>query len=256
MTWRAGVDLLSLGATKNGAINAEALIAFDDTLAAQLPFLMKRGGQVLSKARFVSAQIERYLADDLWLERARAANAHAADACARRLAATGHRDRSAGRDQHALRAPAGTRRRGPRRGPFRFYTLGTRAAIRLPARTRKPAGIDALVALRVGGAATGRARSRRCIHGWALACSAGAVRSRRSPSAASARDAARAQEMQVIDLNFRMAQDLIPILQPLLEPGGVITGTDDVLLRTHQPGELRADPRRSRRRSIARRGSS
>ena len=47
---------------------------------------MKRGGQVLSKARFVSAQLERYLADDRWLERARSANAHAAD-LARRLSA-------------------------------------------------------------------------------------------------------------------------------------------------------------------------
>jgi threonine aldolase len=77
-TWRSGVDILSLGATKNGAINAEAVIAFDDTLATDLPYRLKRGGLVLSKARFVSAQIERYLADDLWLDRARAANASAA----------------------------------------------------------------------------------------------------------------------------------------------------------------------------------
>ena len=46
---------------------------------------------------------------------------------------------------------------------------------------------------------------------------------------------ARAQDMQVIDLNFRMAQDLIPILEPLLEPGGVITGTDDVLFVRTSP---------------------
>ena len=83
MTWRSGVDILSLGATKNGAINAEAVITFDDTLATELPYRMKRGGLVLSKARFVSAQIERYLADDLWLERAR----HTND-MARRLAAS------------------------------------------------------------------------------------------------------------------------------------------------------------------------
>jgi threonine aldolase len=83
MTWRCGVDILSLGATKNGAINAEAVITFDDTLASELPYRMKRGGLVLSKARFVSAQIERYLADDLWLERARHTNE-----MARRLAAS------------------------------------------------------------------------------------------------------------------------------------------------------------------------
>jgi threonine aldolase len=74
LTWRCGVDVLSLGATKNGAINAEAVVVFDEALATDLPFLMKRGGLVLSKARFVSAQIERYLADDLWLVRARRAN--------------------------------------------------------------------------------------------------------------------------------------------------------------------------------------
>ena len=77
LTWRAGVDVLSLGATKNGAINAEAIVVFDPALAREIPFLMKRGGQVLSKARFVSAQLERYVADDRWLERATAANAHA-----------------------------------------------------------------------------------------------------------------------------------------------------------------------------------
>ncbi len=77
ITWRAGVDLLSFGATKNGAINAEALVAFDPTLSREIPFLMKRGGQVLSKARFVSAQLARYVADDKWLERARQANANA-----------------------------------------------------------------------------------------------------------------------------------------------------------------------------------
>jgi threonine aldolase len=86
LTWRAGVDLLSLGATKNGAINAEAIVAFDPSLAGELPFLMKRGGQVLSKARFVSAQLARYVADDRWLVRAAAANAHAAQ-LARELAA-------------------------------------------------------------------------------------------------------------------------------------------------------------------------
>jgi threonine aldolase len=79
MTWRAGVDVVSFGATKNGAINAEALLVFDPALAARVPFLMKRGGQVLSKARFVSAQLARYLADDLWLQRAGRANIIAAE---------------------------------------------------------------------------------------------------------------------------------------------------------------------------------
>jgi threonine aldolase len=88
LTWRCGVDVLSLGATKNGAINAEAIVVFDDALATELPYRMKRGGLVLSKARFVSAQIERYLADDLWLARARRAN-ESARALAARLRAIG-----------------------------------------------------------------------------------------------------------------------------------------------------------------------
>ena len=78
ITWRAGVDVLSFGATKNGALNAEAIIVFDDALNAQLPFLRKRAGHLLSKMRFVAAQMEAYLADDLWLANARHANAMAA----------------------------------------------------------------------------------------------------------------------------------------------------------------------------------
>ena len=78
ITWRAGVDILSFGATKNGALNAEAIIVFNDALGAQLPFLRKRAGHLLSKMRFVAAQMEAYLADDLWLANARHANAMAA----------------------------------------------------------------------------------------------------------------------------------------------------------------------------------
>ena len=89
MSWRCGVDVLTLGATKNGAINAEAVVVFDPALAETIPFRMKRGGQVLSKARFVSAQLDRYLADDRWLERARRANALAAGLAGRLQAIQG-----------------------------------------------------------------------------------------------------------------------------------------------------------------------
>jgi threonine aldolase len=78
ITWRAGVDMLSFGATKNGALNAEAIVAFDERLIAQLPYLRKRAGHLLSKMRFVAAQMDAYLADDLWLVNARHANAMAA----------------------------------------------------------------------------------------------------------------------------------------------------------------------------------
>jgi threonine aldolase len=76
-TWRAGVDVLSLGATKNGAMAAEAMIFFDPAMAATVAFRRKRGGHLFSKMRFVSAQMEAYLTDDLWLRNARHANAMA-----------------------------------------------------------------------------------------------------------------------------------------------------------------------------------
>ncbi|HJN04475.1 MAG TPA: beta-eliminating lyase-related protein [Alphaproteobacteria bacterium] len=78
ITWRAGVDAVSFGATKNGALAAEALILFDPDLAASLPFRRKRGGHLLSKMRFVSAQLEAYLAGGLWRRNAAHANAMAA----------------------------------------------------------------------------------------------------------------------------------------------------------------------------------
>ena len=77
MTWKAGVDVLSFGATKNGCLAAEAIVFFDPERAKTLPFLRKRAGQLLSKMRFVSAQLEAYLSDDLWLKNARHANAMA-----------------------------------------------------------------------------------------------------------------------------------------------------------------------------------
>ena len=77
ITWRAGVDILSFGATKNGAAAAEAVIFFDKAKAADFAFRRKRGGHLFSKMRFLSAQLDAYLADDLWLRNARHANAAA-----------------------------------------------------------------------------------------------------------------------------------------------------------------------------------
>lgn len=78
ITWRAGVDLLSFGATKNGAIAAEAIICFDLALAEQVARRRKRSGHLFSKGRFVAAQLLAYLEDDLWLRLARRSNALAA----------------------------------------------------------------------------------------------------------------------------------------------------------------------------------
>lgn len=144
MTWRSGIDVLSFGATKNGAINAEAVVAFDENLVRDIPYLMKRGGQVLSKARFVSAQLERYLADDRWIERARASNANAVR-LARLLAAIPGVSLVAPVEINMLfvRMPA-TAVAALDRGPFRYYKLGLDQ--RFVCRHDQPAEeIDALV---------------------------------------------------------------------------------------------------------------
>ncbi len=81
-SWKAGVDVLCLGATKNGALGAEVVILFDPARAWEFELRRKRGGHLFSKMRFVAAQVEAYLTDGLWLEMAAHANA-----MARRLAA-------------------------------------------------------------------------------------------------------------------------------------------------------------------------
>jgi threonine aldolase len=78
MTWKSGVDVLSLGATKNGCLAAEAVVFFKPELVGQFSYLHKRAGQLLSKMRFVSAQLEAYVADDIWLRNAQHANKMAA----------------------------------------------------------------------------------------------------------------------------------------------------------------------------------
>ena len=75
MTWRAGVDALTLGATKNGAMSAEAIVVFDDAIADELVYRTKRSGHVTSKMRFQSAQLIAYLTDGAWLRTAADANA-------------------------------------------------------------------------------------------------------------------------------------------------------------------------------------
>jgi threonine aldolase len=77
VSWQAGVDILCLGATKNGALGAEALIVFDDQRADELAFRRKRSGHLLCKGRFVAAQLIAYLENGLWLELATRANGFA-----------------------------------------------------------------------------------------------------------------------------------------------------------------------------------
>ena len=74
MTWKSGVDVLSFGATKNGAMTADAIVSFDPDLATEIAYRHKRGGQLTSKMRFQMAQLAAYMDDDLWLRNARQAN--------------------------------------------------------------------------------------------------------------------------------------------------------------------------------------
>jgi threonine aldolase len=77
-TWKAGIDVLSFGATKGGALAAEAIVFFDPRRAEGMASRRKRGGQLVSKSRYIAAQFDAFLRDDLWLKLARHANAAAA----------------------------------------------------------------------------------------------------------------------------------------------------------------------------------
>ncbi|HEY0627298.1 MAG TPA: beta-eliminating lyase-related protein [Allosphingosinicella sp.] len=85
LTWKAGVDALSFGFVKNGGMSAEVLIFFDPELAKATYYRRKRAGHLLSKGRYLAAQILAMLKDDVWLRNARAAN----DAAARLAVAAG-----------------------------------------------------------------------------------------------------------------------------------------------------------------------
>lgn len=89
MTWKAGIDVLSLGGTKNGCLGVEGVVHFNPEKSWELELRRKRGGHLFSKHRFLSAQMEAYLTDGLWLRLAAQANA-----MGRRLA-QGLRDRQA-----------------------------------------------------------------------------------------------------------------------------------------------------------------
>ena len=75
LTWKVGVDAMSFGATKNGAMALEAVVFFDRDLAEDFSYRRMRAGQLLSKGRFLGAQLLAYLDGDLWLDNARHANA-------------------------------------------------------------------------------------------------------------------------------------------------------------------------------------
>jgi threonine aldolase len=78
MSWKAGVDVVSFGGTKNGCLGVEAVVAFDPALGRELELRRKRAGHLWSKSRFLAAQMLAYATDGLWLEMARSANAASA----------------------------------------------------------------------------------------------------------------------------------------------------------------------------------
>lgn len=74
ISWRAGVDVMSFGGTKNGAMIAEAIVFFDAAMATDMPHIRKRAGQLASKQRYIAVQLSALLQNDLWLEKATHAN--------------------------------------------------------------------------------------------------------------------------------------------------------------------------------------
>lgn len=78
MSWKAGIDVVSFGGTKNGLLGVEAVVIFDPARAREFELRRKRGAHLASKHRFLAAQILAYTEDDLWLDMARRANANCA----------------------------------------------------------------------------------------------------------------------------------------------------------------------------------
>ena len=143
LSWKAGVDVLSFGFVKNGGLSAEALIFFRPELAAAVHYRRKRGGHLLSKGRFLAAQILAMLEEDVWLKNARAANAAAI-----RLA------EAAGGDRLLLPVQANelfvrvtdAEAAELRRQGFDFYDWGPGEARLVTSWDTDPAQVDALAA--------------------------------------------------------------------------------------------------------------
>ncbi|MBO9576489.1 MAG: low specificity L-threonine aldolase [Sphingobium sp.] len=140
VTWRAGVDALSFGFTKNGAMNAEALVLFDPKLAGEARARRKRGGHLLSKGRFIAAQLHTMLANDLWLANGRAANV-AAQLIAR--AAGGRLLHAVEANEIFLRLPADEATKLRAQG-FDFYDWGAGAARLVTSWNHAPADVQPL----------------------------------------------------------------------------------------------------------------
>ncbi|MDU8943363.1 threonine aldolase family protein [Ovoidimarina sediminis] len=124
MSWKAGIDVLVFGGTKNGLMGAEAVVFFDPAKRDEATFRRKRGAQLFSKHRYLSAQFAAYLEDDLWLRMARAAN-DAGQRLAKGLAALPHADllHPAEANMIYVALPRAAHRRAVTAGAEYFMTL-------------------------------------------------------------------------------------------------------------------------------------
>ena len=143
LSWRAGVDALSFGFVKNGGLSAEMLIFFRPELAAATCYRRKRAGHLLSKGRYLAAQVLAMLEDDVWLRNARAAN----DAAARLAEAAGAERRvlPVQANELFIRVTAEEARRLREQG-FDFYDWGPGEALLVTSWDSDPAHVDALAA--------------------------------------------------------------------------------------------------------------
>jgi threonine aldolase len=143
LTWKAGVEALSFGFVKNGGISAEALIFFGDEHREATLYRRKRAGHLLSKGRYLAAQILALLDDDIWLRNAGAAN----DAAARLAEAAGpHRLLLPVEANEIFLRVAPEEAQALRDQGFDFYDWGPGEARLVTAWDSDPAHVEALAA--------------------------------------------------------------------------------------------------------------
>lgn len=124
LTWRAGVDVLSFGATKNGALGAEAVVFFQPELVRDFELRRKRAGHLLSKSRFVSAQLLAYVESGVWRR-----NAERTNALARRIGqAAGNRLLHPVEANEVFADLGAGRKAALRDAGFEFYDWGSPAS--------------------------------------------------------------------------------------------------------------------------------
>ena len=146
MTWRAGVDVLSLGGTKNGLLGAEAIILFDPAKSWELELRRKRAGHLNSKMRYIAAQMEAWFENGYWLEMARHSNAMAARLAAGLATVEGAELLHPVQANIAFaRLPGAAHARAKAEGAV-YYTMGDGVCRLVTAWCTTPEDVDALLA--------------------------------------------------------------------------------------------------------------